>query len=142
LGVTRPDISYAVHILSQFVTAPTQIHYSHLLRVLRYLRGTINRRLFRALALFTSKPILMLLGLATPLNATLFLPTVFSLVVLSLLGRLRSRLQYLVRVQRRSCELWLLLQQRLLGSDGYLRILVFQFLCQLHFCVTVPVPST
>jgi hypothetical protein len=46
LGVTRPDISYAVHILSQFVTAPTQIHYSHLLRVLRYLRGTITRRLF------------------------------------------------------------------------------------------------
>jgi hypothetical protein len=31
--------------LSQFVSAPTQIHYSHL-RVLRYLRGTISRRLF------------------------------------------------------------------------------------------------
>jgi len=46
LGVTRPDISYAVHILSQFVSAPTQLHYSHLLRVLRYLRGTISRRLF------------------------------------------------------------------------------------------------
>jgi hypothetical protein len=28
LGVTRPDISYSVHILSQFVSAPTQIHYS------------------------------------------------------------------------------------------------------------------
>jgi hypothetical protein len=46
LGVTRPDISYSVHILSQFVSAPTQIHYSHLLRVLCYLRGTISRRLF------------------------------------------------------------------------------------------------
>jgi hypothetical protein len=46
LGVTRPDISYSVHILSQFVSAPTQIHYSHLLRVLRYLRGTISHRLF------------------------------------------------------------------------------------------------
>jgi hypothetical protein len=46
LGVTRPDISYSVHILSQFVSAPTQIHYSHILRVLRYLRGTISRRLF------------------------------------------------------------------------------------------------
>jgi hypothetical protein len=46
LGVTRPDISYFVHILSQFVSAPTQIHYSHLLRVLRYLRGTSTRRLF------------------------------------------------------------------------------------------------
>ncbi|WVZ59326.1 hypothetical protein U9M48_009481 [Paspalum notatum var. saurae] len=46
LGVTRPDISYSVHILSQFVSAPTQLHYSHLLRVLRYLRGTKSRRLF------------------------------------------------------------------------------------------------
>ena len=46
LGVTRPDISHAVHILSQFVSAPTQLHYTHLLRVLRYLRGTMTRRLF------------------------------------------------------------------------------------------------
>ncbi|CAM8968928.1 unnamed protein product [Rhodiola kirilowii] len=46
LDVTRPDISYPVHILSQFVSAPTQLHYSHLLRVLRYLRGTVTRRLF------------------------------------------------------------------------------------------------
>ena len=36
-------------ILSQFVSAPTQIHYAHLLRVLRYLRGTISRRLFFSL---------------------------------------------------------------------------------------------
>ena len=46
LGITRPDISHSVHILSQFVSAPTQLHYAHLLRVLRYLRGTISRRLF------------------------------------------------------------------------------------------------
>jgi hypothetical protein len=46
LGVTRPDISYSIHILSQFVFAPTQIHYSHLLRVLCYLRGTISHCLF------------------------------------------------------------------------------------------------
>ncbi|CAM8901660.1 unnamed protein product [Rhodiola kirilowii] len=46
LGVTRPDISYPVHILSQFVSAPTHLHYSHLLRVLRYLRGSISRHLF------------------------------------------------------------------------------------------------
>jgi hypothetical protein len=42
LAVTRPDISYHVHILSQFVSAPTTVHYSHLLRVLRYLRGMIT----------------------------------------------------------------------------------------------------
>ena len=37
LGI-RPDISHVVHILSQFVSAPTQLYYSHLLRVLHYLR--------------------------------------------------------------------------------------------------------
>jgi hypothetical protein len=46
LSVTRPDISYFVHILSQFVSAPTQIHYIYLLRVLRYLCGTISHWLF------------------------------------------------------------------------------------------------
>jgi hypothetical protein len=48
LGVTRFGISYYVHILSQFVSAPTQIHYSHLLGVICYLCGTISRRLFFA----------------------------------------------------------------------------------------------
>jgi hypothetical protein len=46
LVVTRPNILYPVYILSQFVSAPTSVHYSHILRVLCYLRGTITRRLF------------------------------------------------------------------------------------------------
>jgi sarcosine oxidase delta subunit len=46
LGVTRPNISHYVHIQNQFVSAPTQIHYSHLLHVTCYLRGTIYHRLF------------------------------------------------------------------------------------------------
>ena len=46
LGITRPDISHDVNILSQLVFAPTQLHYAHLLRVLQYLHGTISCRLF------------------------------------------------------------------------------------------------
>ena len=38
LAVTRPDIAHSVHVLSQFVSAPTSVHYAHLLCVLRYLR--------------------------------------------------------------------------------------------------------
>ena len=48
LIVTRPDIAHAVHILSQFVSAPTSVHFGHLLHVLRYLRGTSSRCLFYA----------------------------------------------------------------------------------------------
>ena len=46
LTATRPDISQAVQVLSQFMHAPTTAHYAALLRVLRYLRSTITRSLF------------------------------------------------------------------------------------------------
>ncbi|XP_039144004.1 uncharacterized mitochondrial protein AtMg00810-like [Dioscorea cayenensis subsp. rotundata] len=38
---TRPDIAYVVRVLIQFVSAPHSTHYAALLRVLRYLHGTI-----------------------------------------------------------------------------------------------------
>uniref|UniRef100_A0A2N9GXF4 Reverse transcriptase Ty1/copia-type domain-containing protein n=1 Tax=Fagus sylvatica TaxID=28930 RepID=A0A2N9GXF4_FAGSY len=41
LTVTRPDISYAVHIVSQFMAAPRSLHYAAVLRILRYLKGTL-----------------------------------------------------------------------------------------------------
>ncbi|XP_042423315.1 uncharacterized mitochondrial protein AtMg00810-like [Zingiber officinale] len=40
LTMTRPDIAYDVHVVSQFVTAPTIVHWAAVLRILRYLRGT------------------------------------------------------------------------------------------------------
>ncbi|KAJ9566549.1 hypothetical protein OSB04_002515 [Centaurea solstitialis] len=40
LTVTRPDIAHTVHVVSQFVTAPTTVHWGAVLRILRYLRGT------------------------------------------------------------------------------------------------------
>ena len=41
LTVTRPDISYAVHVVSQFMVASRSPHYAIVLRILRYLKGTI-----------------------------------------------------------------------------------------------------
>ncbi|XP_019439031.1 PREDICTED: uncharacterized protein LOC109344732 [Lupinus angustifolius] len=40
LTITRPDIAYAVHIVSQFVSSPNTVHWAVVLRILRYLRGT------------------------------------------------------------------------------------------------------
>ncbi|KAL9241264.1 hypothetical protein vseg_015395 [Gypsophila vaccaria] len=40
LSVTRPDLTYAVHVLSQFISAPRQDHWDTALRTVRYLKGT------------------------------------------------------------------------------------------------------
>ena len=48
LTITRPNIAHAVYILSQFVSAPTSVHFGHLIRVLRYLRGTLSQCLLYA----------------------------------------------------------------------------------------------
>jgi hypothetical protein len=39
---TRPDICYAVNVLSQFMSQPRQTHWIAAKHVLRYLRGTIG----------------------------------------------------------------------------------------------------
>ncbi|KAK8925912.1 hypothetical protein KSP39_PZI018791 [Platanthera zijinensis] len=46
LTMTRPDIAYAVSFVSQFVQAPRSVHYTAVLRILRYLRTSVSRSLF------------------------------------------------------------------------------------------------
>ncbi|PNX89752.1 putative copia-type protein [Trifolium pratense] len=40
LTITRPEITYAVHILSQFMQEPLQAHWEAAMRVLRYLKSS------------------------------------------------------------------------------------------------------
>lgn len=40
LTITRPDISFTVHTLSQYMNAPTTVHYQAAKRLLRYLAGS------------------------------------------------------------------------------------------------------
>ena len=46
LTVTRPDISYAVHQVSQYLSAPRSTHYAVVLCILRYLKGTLFHGIF------------------------------------------------------------------------------------------------
>jgi hypothetical protein len=46
LTVTRLDISYVVHQVSQFMAAPRSTHFSVVLRILRYLKGTLFHGLY------------------------------------------------------------------------------------------------
>jgi hypothetical protein len=45
LTVTRPNISYAVHQVSQFMATPRSTHFSAVLRILRYLKETLFHKL-------------------------------------------------------------------------------------------------
>ena len=55
LIVTRPDISYDVHQVSQYLSAPRSTHYAVVLRILRYLKGTF----FHGLFYFAQSPLIL-----------------------------------------------------------------------------------
>ncbi|XP_041016134.1 uncharacterized mitochondrial protein AtMg00810-like [Juglans microcarpa x Juglans regia] len=46
LTITRPDITYVVNVLSQFMDKPSQTHMHSAYRVLRYLKGSIGQGIF------------------------------------------------------------------------------------------------
>ncbi|XP_042987265.1 secreted RxLR effector protein 161-like [Carya illinoinensis] len=46
LTTTRPDISYAVHQVSQFMSSPWHLHLAAVRRIICYLRGSPTRGLF------------------------------------------------------------------------------------------------
>ena len=46
LTITRPDISFAVQQVSQFMQAPRHLHLAAVRRIVRYLQGTPTRGLF------------------------------------------------------------------------------------------------
>jgi hypothetical protein len=59
LTTTRPDIAFATQQLSQFLSAPTIVHYESACRIVRYLKGSPGRGLF-----FSRQSTLQLMGFA------------------------------------------------------------------------------
>jgi hypothetical protein len=138
LTITRPDIAHVVHMLSQFVSTPTSVHYGHLLRVLRYLRGTQSRCL-----LYDSDSPLQLHAYSDatwasdPVDRCSTTVTVFFLDPLLLPGNPRSKRPYLVLVLKPNFGLLLLPLLKLFGWAGYWLILVFLVtLLHLYYVIT------
>ena len=111
LTITRPDIAHVIHILSQFVGAPTSVHYAHLLRVLRYLRGTAtqhNDYFMPSQVHFNCMLTLILHGQVILWTVALSLVIASLLVLLPLHGNQRNKVQYHALVLKQNLELLLL----------------------------------
>jgi hypothetical protein len=138
LTITRPDIAHAVHMLSQFVSTPTSVHYGHLLRVLRYLRGTRSICL-----LYASDSPLQLHAYSDatwasdPINRCSTIGyIVFFLDHLPLPGNPRSKRPYLVLVLKPNFGPLLLPLLKLFGCAGSWLILV-SLVTLLHLCYVI-----
>ncbi|XP_028078567.1 uncharacterized protein LOC114280407 [Camellia sinensis] len=117
LTVTRPDLAYAVHLVSQYMSAPRTPHYAALLRILCYLKGT----LFHGLHYFASSSLKLRAfsnadwaGNSTDRRSTTGF--CFFLGILFLLGAARSNLSLLALVQKLNTELLLILLRNFCGS--------------------------
>ena len=45
LTITRPDISFPVSVVSQFLQSPCNSHWDAVIRILRYIKGTPGQRM-------------------------------------------------------------------------------------------------
>ena len=97
LTINRLDNAYVVHVVSQFVASPTTFYWTTVLRILRYLHGTV----FQSLLLLSTSSLqlvhtLMLIMTVIPQIANL-LPVFISFQVIFLfLGRARNNLLFLI----------------------------------------------
>jgi hypothetical protein len=106
LGVIRHDTSYSVHILGQFVSAPlsfTIITCFGFCIIFMELYLVVCS--FHDATLYSSKRIVMLLGLLIPLVVVLFLPIVFFLVVPGSLIAWKTKKQVAVSRSSEDAEL-------------------------------------
>ncbi|XP_059446407.1 uncharacterized mitochondrial protein AtMg00240-like [Corylus avellana] len=93
LTVTRPDISYAVDQVSQFMAAPRSTHFSAVLRILRYLKGTLfDGSISPTSLLFSCMLTLMLIGRVIRQIVALPLVTIAYLAPHLSLGEVRNKL--------------------------------------------------
>jgi hypothetical protein len=119
LTVTRPDIAHAVHILSQFVCAPTSVH----LDTCFVCCGTSRGHLLSVYSMLITVRFSFMLT-QTPLGRVIQQTVALSQVIVSYLallllcGNPRSSQLYLGPVQRQNFELLLPPLQRLCGFVG------------------------
>lgn len=141
LTITRPDLSYAVNQVSQFLHAPMVDHFNAVKRILRYVKGTLSYGLSFSHA---SSPsilgYLMLSGHVVSRHDDLLMVTLSFLGEIWFPGVLRNNPPCLALVVSRNIELLpTLLRQRLFGLLTYFVNYMFCLLDVQQLCVTIAV---
>ncbi|GKV46487.1 hypothetical protein SLEP1_g53468 [Rubroshorea leprosula] len=122
------------------MAAPRSTHYAAVLRIIRYVKGTLFHGLhFSA----NSSPMIRAYSDADwagdPSDRDLPPVTVFSLVILSSLGGVRNKLFHLALVQKLSIELSGIPHRNFFHCDGFLKIWAFLNLLLLIYIVIIKV---
>ena len=119
--ITRPEISFSVNKVCQFMSEPSEQHWLAAKRILRYLISTVSWGLhFQSASLRHPFPLHAYCDAdwTSDLDDRRSLPELlFFLDLISSLGGLRSNQLLQGLVLRQNIEAWLLLQQKLLAFN-------------------------
>ena len=91
MTITRPDLSYAVGLVSQFMHMPSKPHLDVAGHILRYVKSTLQYEIFmRQDVRYRYMGIQMLIGLVVSSIGDLLVALCFPLEVVQLVGATRS----------------------------------------------------
>lgn len=116
LTLTRPDLSFAVNKVCQFLHKPTTLHWAAVKRILRYLKYTLGLglKIQKSVSSLLVR-IQMQIGQAVLMIESQQEALLYFLVLILFRGVHENKPLFPDPVQKRNINLWLMLRQKLCG---------------------------